>query len=102
MSRASVSDGTIRLSGELTLATVGDIFRDCASMWSDGEGPSAVDLAEAGRIDSAGLALLLEWQAQARRRERSLELRNAPDHLLQLAALCEASGLLGIESGADG
>lgn len=97
MARTSVSDGTLRLDGELTLATAGKVFRDCASVWADGDEPLAIDLADTGRIDSAGLALLLEWQAQARQRGAVLQLRNPPDDLLQLAALCEASDLLGLD-----
>ena len=56
----------------------------------------ALDLAGTERVDSAGLALLLEWKARAQDRNEALSLINPPEHLLRLAALGEATELLGL------
>ena len=84
--------------GPLTLATVAARYREFEPLWSGARPPGVVDLARTGRIDSAGLALLLEWQAQARRNGGALSFRNPPAGLLRLAALCEASEALGLEA----
>ena len=49
-----------------------------------------VDLCEVKRMDSAGLALLVDWQGQARRRRTKLRFRNLP---AGIAAIAEVYGL---------
>lgn len=96
MPEAVMQQDVLHLSGDLTLATVGDLYRRSETLWSGEARPVAVDLSQAGRIDSAGLALLLEWQARARAGGAALSFAHPPADLLQLAALCEASPLLGL------
>jgi phospholipid transport system transporter-binding protein len=85
-------DGTARLNGALTFATVSALFRQIERGLPDGESIERIDLAGVTAVDSAGLALLLEWQARMRGRE--LVMQNAPHALLRLAHLCEADDLL--------
>jgi phospholipid transport system transporter-binding protein len=42
---------------------------------------TVVDLAEVRRIDSAGLALLIEWSRQAQRRGVSIHFENIPSQM---------------------
>lgn len=91
---------TLKLQGDLTLATVSDLFRELTSRLSGRERYSVIDLGATGRIDSAGLALLLEWQAMANVAGEPLQLSNVPNDVLRLARLCQASDLLGIETAA--
>jgi phospholipid transport system transporter-binding protein len=91
-------DKVLRIEGPLTLGTVTRQFREHTALRCGDSCISTIDLAGASRIDSAGLALLLEWQARARQGGNALELRHAPQDLLQLAALCEATELLGVEA----
>jgi phospholipid transport system transporter-binding protein len=94
-------DGSVHLSGELTFASTPLIYRELVQQFqSTGEG-IAVDLDEIERTDSSGLALLLEWQAMANRQNRTLQIRNAPDDLMQLAKLCEADKLLSLSARVD-
>lgn len=75
----------------MTFATVPDLFRQVG----DRAGPlDCVDLAAVGSADSAGLALLLEWEAHSRRQGRDIEFINAPASLMHLARLSEADDLL--------
>ena len=83
------------LHGMLTLENVASTWRESRSLLH--EGIRIVDLSDVSRVDSAGLALLLEWQAQATSRDRPLKFENAPDDLLRLANLSEASELLGLD-----
>ena len=57
---------------------------------------STIDLAAVTSVDSSGLALLLEWQSEAARRGQKLAFVNAPSDLQRLAALSEATALLGL------
>ena len=90
------SDGSVQISGEMTFNTTPQLYREFESHLRS-EGPDLViDLGQVDRADSSGLALLLEWQAMARRLNRTLHINNAPQNLLSLAKLCEADMLLDI------
>lgn len=59
-----------------------------------------IDLAEVARVDSAGLALLLEWSVAARDAGRVVRYRNMPAGLVSLAGISEVSELLGVAESA--
>lgn len=92
-----VDGGSARLSGELTFATVTGLYAQMESA-SRKEGiPAKVDLQEVTKIDSAGLALLLEWQSRFRKQAPTasdgpgkIEIANPPEALLKIARLCDA------------
>lgn len=90
------SDGAARLSGELTFESVPAFFRDQASRFGSSDDVSTLDLSGLGAVDSAGLALLLEWQARRGEGKQRLAIVNAPASLLSLARLCEADEVLDI------
>ena len=94
------ADGTVRLTGPLTFQAVPQLFREMERRLPDAPPVTTVDLAGVTSADSAGLALLLEWQSRQRQRGRVLTMRGAPGNLLRLAGLCEALELLDI-SGRD-
>ena len=86
-----------KLVGELTFSTVTGLFNQMQSKASTGGMPRAIDLADVGKIDSAGLALLLEWQSAYRKQAGSsdlIEIINPPPALLKIAKLCDASEFL--------
>ena len=89
--------GKTRLSGPLTLDTVASLYYQANADATQGRHIAELDLNAVSRVDSSGLALLLEWQATAACDGRKLPIRNAPDDLLSLVNLCEASDLLAIE-----
>ena len=53
-----------------------------------------IDLAKVTRVDSAGLALLLEWSVAARGMGRTLCYRNVPPAVAALAGISDVSELL--------
>jgi len=57
-----------------------------------------VDLSALADADSATLAVLIAWAAQARTRGAKLNYRHAPQALANLARLCEVDSLLGLEA----
>lgn len=85
-----------RLDGVLTFETSAGLHRAMEHLRREGRNVDRVDLSAVTASDSAGLALLLEWQAVSRASGESLVLTGAPDILIQLAKLCEATELLGL------
>lgn len=53
-----------------------------------------IDLAGVTSANSAGLALLIEWLAIARRSEHIVTFHHIPDGLRQLAGVCQVDGLI--------
>ncbi|MFP4132090.1 MAG: STAS domain-containing protein [Thiohalospira sp.] len=82
--RLEATEQGYRLSGPLTFATVPELARM--------EAPGGeVDLGGVTRADSAGLALLLDWLAGARRSAIPLEFHHLP---AQLDAIARVSGIV--------
>jgi len=53
-----------------------------------GDQEQSVDLSGISRIDSAGVALLLEWTREARRRHVNIRFENVPEQVLAIARVC--------------
>jgi phospholipid transport system transporter-binding protein len=51
------------------------------------KGAEVVDFAQAGKVDSSALSLMLAWRRRAQAAGRTLEFRNIPDSLMSLAKL---------------
>lgn len=89
----ALGPGRFRLSGDL-------VFENAARLLADGqaafgaESPVEVDLSQVGRVDSAGLALLVEWSVAARGDGRAIRFRNAPPMLGALAGISDLSNFL--------
>lgn len=101
--RLEVRDGAARISGDLTFTTVSALYDEMSRVARSGGLPGSVDLSEVGRIDSAGLALLLEWQAAYRSekgRDQLMDVSHPPDALIKIARLCDAEAYLGPVAGA--
>jgi phospholipid transport system transporter-binding protein len=58
-------------------------------------GDLSFDLASVRQVDSAAVALLLEWQREAAARQGRIALSNVPPALVSLATLYGVDGLLG-------
>ena len=89
-------DGCARLAGQLTFESVTGLFREAEKLFRAGSAVSTIDLSGIINADSAGLSLLLEWQAIQSPTARKLSITNSPENLISLARLCEAVELLGI------
>ena len=88
MSQIIVEDAnTWRVSGELNFATVGALSTEFTQQITP---PKVVDLCDVTRTDSAGLALLIEWQSK----EAPITFRNMPAQMLTLATVCGVQDIL--------
>lgn len=87
--------GRIVVKGELTFATARDARQVGTLVLDASRAPDLViDFAGVARADSAGLAVLLDWLAWARRKSRSVRLENLPASLVAIAKISEVDELL--------
>lgn len=85
--------GGIAVTGAVTFATAGGLLQSGRGLFA-GQQKLVVDLAGVTRVDSAGLALLLEWLRQARSEGRTVTFTGLPEKLLAIARLSGVDGLL--------
>lgn len=85
-------DGSLRVTGPLRFATVSALVDALPAR----RAALRVDLAAVDAVDSAGLALLVEWQRRAQVAGTRLELAHAPAQLRRLAELGGVATLLGL------
>ena len=81
-----MSTPTQTIAGALTFETVPDLYRN-SFRWFEGAGELVIDLTQAGRTDSAGLALLIEWLRRAQAANRKLRFANIPVPVQTLARI---------------
>ncbi len=91
-------DGRASLAGALTFETVAGLFGETQKLFRDPHPVTLIDLSDVTNADSAGLALLIEWQAMQRAASRKLEINDAPASLISLARLCEADDVMNLNS----
>lgn len=84
--------GCFRLHGALAFSTVNALQRQAETLLD--EPRVRVDLAAIERVDSAGLALLIEWTRRARALDGSIEFVNMPAQLMKIARLSGLDGIL--------
>lgn len=85
--------GRFAVTGPVTFATAGALL-DAGRVQFAGQAAIAVNLAGVSRMDSAGLALLLEWLRQAKSDRRAMTFTALPDRLLAIARLSGVDGFL--------
>ena len=84
--------GYYRLTGQLNFSTVTAVLTQFHALALENE--VSVDLSKLERSNSAGLALLMELVADARRQNRKITFTGLPDTLLDLAEMSNVKHLL--------
>jgi phospholipid transport system transporter-binding protein len=96
---SETSAGRISVTGELTFATARDARQlGTRVLESSSAERIVIDFTGVNRADSAGLAVLIDWLAWARRRSRVLSLENLPASIIAIARISEVDGLLSAAS----
>jgi phospholipid transport system transporter-binding protein len=90
----SIASGQYRLSGAVTVANAATLQRQGLSAFAGERGHFSIDLAGVAPIDSAGLALLIDWMAAAQAAGASLSYLHLPVPARTLARLSEVETLL--------
>lgn len=93
----SLEGSTLRVSGPITFSTVAGVLSDARPLLSRLPPTSSVDLSGATRIDSAGVALLVEFCRLHDHAGGQLRLEAVPDELRPLLELYRLEGVLGVE-----
>jgi phospholipid transport system transporter-binding protein len=79
----------------ITNANAGDLLVEGAAAIARGE--FAFDLSAVAEVDTAAVALLLEWRRQAAARGGRLQLAGVPADIVSLAKLYGVDGLLDLD-----
>jgi phospholipid transport system transporter-binding protein len=90
----------LRLEGNLSYETIPAVLEETAQFAARPDLPNAIriDFAGVTGVDSAAVALLLEWRRMALARGKSLAFENLPANLLALAGLYGVAELIQPES----
>lgn len=100
-----VDDGTcLRIQGALTMQTVANILETGRAFCrrNDCRRSRLIDLSAVGRVDSAALALLMDWIRTAQESGQALQLQGASEQLQLLAALYGVDDLLPLDTANSG
>ena len=90
----AVAPGVYRLQSPLTFATVAALRAPGRALIAGAGSSLSLDLAAVPAVDSAGLALLIDWLALARSRSCRLHYDKPAATLLALARLSEVEPLI--------
>ncbi len=81
------------LSGEIDFDTVPSLLGHPGANMVRGRNVQ-VDLAGVTRVDSAGLALMVEWLRESQRKGLGMSFSNVPKQLQSMAQLCGLQDIL--------
>jgi phospholipid transport system transporter-binding protein len=99
MSRAELArvddGGRYRVTGPMTFETAAGLAEQGERLAGSGQ-PLRLDLSAVEHVDSAGVAVLLDWLATARARKRELIFEAAPEQLVAIARVSGVETLLGL------
>lgn len=85
--------GRFQLEGEVGFGTVMHLLNESRALFEHEE-RVRLDFSGVERINSAGLALVIEWLRESRHESRTLEINNPPEELLAMARICDVEDLL--------
>lgn len=89
-------DNRFVIKGELNMLTVPALAETGHALLAQASGELTVDLAEVSRADSAGAALLIDLERQARHRHCNIRFQHLPEQLAQILRLSELHEILPI------
>ncbi len=88
------ANGTITLSGRLDFTTAKSALSVVNEQMQAHPEASVIDLAGVTHSNSAALALMIEWLAEAQRNNRQIQFTNIPDSLRQISTVCQVDSLI--------
>jgi phospholipid transport system transporter-binding protein len=86
--------GSYRLQGPLVFDSVPDLYAGLVGKLRE-SGDLTIDLSGVTRADSAGMALLVEWQRLARAEGGKVKLVNMPPQVVRMVRVTGLEELLG-------
>lgn len=82
----AVGDGVFKVTGPMVFATAGELLESSRKLFAS-QTSLRVDLSDVTHVDSAALALLIEWLRRARQQQCSVHIEHVPKKLLSIARL---------------
>jgi phospholipid transport system transporter-binding protein len=92
------SNGHFEIDGELSFATVTELWRDGINLFSNCDDVH-IDLGGVTRSDSAGLVLLVEWMRFLKERGNKIRFSSIPQQMLDIARVSSLDNILPISHG---
>lgn len=95
MSKAELSTAgaTWRIQGDLSFETTPGLYTSAREAMTQSV-PVSIDLTAVERVDSSGVALMLDWIRVVRAQGGTLSFNNVPEHMISIAELCGVGHLL--------
>jgi len=92
----AISGEVLALTGELSFDTIPRVLEESAAYAARTDLPDrlTIDFAAITGVDSAAVALLLDWRRMAVKRGKTLEFVNLPANLVALAELYGVAELI--------
>jgi phospholipid transport system transporter-binding protein len=90
---ATSGKDNFRVSGKLTFATVRDALQASHQLFAQATALN-IDLSEVSVVDSAGLALLIEWYRRASKTGKPISFIAVPKQLSALAKISDVDQFL--------
>lgn len=90
----SDQQGIYQLKGSMTLDTVMEAWPGLPALWGTSAQPVELDFSQVCKIDTAGLAWIIQLLKQARPYKSGLKFKNVPDSLIKLAKISDLEGVL--------
>jgi len=94
--QVATEDGIITISGCLDFSTARHALSAVNEQMSGApiDDVQVIDLGSVTQSNSAGLALLIEWLAEAQRAGRTVRFENIPNSLRQISTVCQVDSLI--------
>jgi len=89
----ALGEGRFAVRGPLRFQTVSAVWRESVPLFRDVP-RLALDFSAVTEVDSAGLALLIEWMREARRQGAEIHFLNMPTQMQTNARVSGLEGLL--------
>ena len=90
---SELADGRFELAGAMSFETADRILRSSERLFR-GRRELSIDFSGVDDADSAGLALLIEWKARARRDGGEIRFSGLPQSILAIARTAEVDHLI--------
>lgn len=88
------SGDTIVVAGRLDFTTAADALEAVSEQLQSSKTDQIIDMAGVTQSNSAGLAVMIEWLAIARRADQQITFQNIPDSLRQISTVCQVDSLI--------
>ncbi len=93
-----INPGEYQLQGSLNLDSVVRLLTQSEMMFHKTPDSLTVDLATVQRVESAGLALLVEWRRRAGLADKQIRYLNVPSQLIDIAQLSGVDDILSLKA----